>query len=293
MTWTFRRPHQYRPQNRLGHDFRVLLYAAGAMSGVATLSFGDSATLGGTGELAASESMTLSASAIPGNTNPNELVGTAGLTFGENAVLTGSGALVATEPLVIGGSATLGGTNAYQPHMRPKRRPYDVPRFDYHQWDGRRWTIFPYSVNTATSGIGSIALSANGLLRATGALVTSTPLALSASGALLGEGALVGTATITFGQDADLTSGGSGFITAQQGFEFSASGTLTGVGALYGPAELTFDAVAISQALDPPSGEAVMSLQASGTLRNAAEGATIVTAMSFSSTDGLQMFFSA
>ena len=32
---------------------------------------------------------------------------------------------------------------------------------------------------------------------------------------------------------------------------------------------------------------------ASGTLRNAAEGATIVTAMSFSSTDGLQMFFSA
>ena len=90
MTWTFRRPHQYRPQNRLGHDFRVLLYAAGAMSGVATLSFGDSATLGGTGELAASESMTLSASAIPGNTNPNELVGTAGLTFGESAVLTGS-----------------------------------------------------------------------------------------------------------------------------------------------------------------------------------------------------------
>jgi hypothetical protein len=56
---------------------------------------------------------------------------------------------------------------------------------------------------------------------------------------------------------------------------------------------MTLDAEATYVILVPPSGNATMVLGATGRMLNVAEGAGIVDAMAFSSTDDLQMFFSA
>lgn len=295
MTWVYRRPFDYRPQNRLGHDFRAILYAAGALAGTASLTFSESAALTGTGELAASEALTLGASGIPGSGNPNAIEGAGALTFGQNATLSGSGALVGVGAIDLGASSAPSGSNAYQPSQwSKKRRNIDPPPFDYYQWAANRWTIFPYTVSTQTAGIGSVAIGANAVARGTGRLASAANPRFTVTGTITGAGALVGTAGNVFGVGtAALLNGASGSITAQQGFTFGGSGTLRGVGNLYGPADLDFTASATTQTLVPPSGSGELILGATGTLRNAAEGAGIVTSMSFASTDGLQMFFSA
>jgi hypothetical protein len=294
MSWVYRRPFDYRPQNRLGHGFRAILYAAGSMAGVASITTSSAANLGGTANLAAAESLTLTASAVPISTNPNELIGSAPLQFGRNALLRGTGALLAAEPLTFSGSATLSGTNSFQPGAWPKRRRWDLPRFDYHQWDNRRWTIFPYSVNTQTAGIGSVAISGNALIRGTGRLIGVTAPRFTGSGSMVGAGSLAGNVSaFSISGSGTLLDGADGSITADGGWGFSVTGTLTGSGAMYGPADLRFTVSATSQVLVPPSGNANPRFGATGTLRNASAGAGEVTAMSFSTTDGLQMFFSA
>lgn len=294
MSWVYRRPFDYRPSQRLGHGFRVIAFAAGAMAGTASLDFGQAAALGGTGALATSEALTLTASAIPINANPNAAEGVAPLVFGQSAVLTGAGAMAGAGALDFGGSAAPSSANSYQQFMWAKRRRRDDIPYDYYAWERNRWIIFPYTVSTQTAGIGSVALSGNALLRATGRLAGNASPRFVTSGTANAGGGLTASEALTFGVGtAALLNGASGAITAGQSFEFSASGTLTGVGNVYGPADLSFDGSATWQSLVPPSGNAALDFSASGVLRNISEGAGVVDDMSFSSTDDLRMFFSA
>lgn len=263
------------------------------MVGTAALTFGQSAPLTGSGALASSEAMTIAASGIPGNGDPNNITGSAALLFGQNATASGSGAIATSTPLVIGGTGTLAGTNSYQPMMFPRARRQFDPPWNFYQWDSSRWTIFPYTVTTATSGIGSIAIGGDGTLRGTSAAVASAAHVLTATGTLTGSGALAGSSANTFGSNTTLTSGASGAITAFQGFVFDASGTLTGTGNLYGPADMEIGGSATYTIVNPPSGTVPMTIAARGTLINAAEGAGVITVMSFSTQDGLRMYFSA
>lgn len=293
MSWVYRRPFDYRPSQRLGHGFRVIAFAAGAMTGTAAMSFGGTPALSGTGALATSTPLTFGGSAIPTSTNPNELIGSVALQITPAGVLPGAGVLASAEPLTFSTSGTLFQTNAYQPSTWAKRRRRDDIPYDYYAWEARRITIFPYSVSTATAGIGSLAISPTGVLTASGILQGSSASAFGATASPQAGGGLAGTGPLVFTPSGTMTGTASGSIAAGQSFTFGATGTLTGAGALYGPSDMAFGATATSVSLVPPSGSASMAFTTTGRLRNASAGAGTVTDIFFATSDGLDIFLNA
>lgn len=291
MSYVFRPPHNYRTKR--GDALFLLLAAASAVSGTAANTFANTGTLRGTGALAGTCPLAFSNSGTV--TQPNgALAGSAALTFADATNLTGTGALLGACALTITPTATGSSANALQPAMRVKYRRLPTIPWDYSHSQGRV-SIFPYSVSTATAGIGSVAFQCDAILRGTGRLAGNAAVGFSNSGSMVAGGNLAGQVgdVLSFTPTATLTAGANGQVSGNAGFALTESGLLTGTANLVGNSFIDIGATGSLAVPIPTTASVAMVFGGSGTLRNTTEGSGVITAMSFASTDGLQMFFSA
>jgi hypothetical protein len=138
---------------------------SGVIAGSTTLTFGQSGAIKGTGALAGSSALTFGQSgAIKG---AGALAGTSALTFGQSGAITGAGVIAGSTSLVFGASGTL-----------------DQP-------------------SGAIAGTATLTFGASGALGGAGALSGSAALLFDASGTFATP--LAGTATISFGASGTIT----------------------------------------------------------------------------------------
>lgn len=270
MSWIYRRPADYRakPSNLF-----ALLAVASATSGTAAVSIAATGTMTGSGAMAGSASITSDASATPlGST----LAGTIGITASAVAAPTALGQMTGSADWAFANSGVLAGDVAYQLNIRhrPVRRLVLQPWYS-HQQD--KLVIFPYSQAAGIGGQSDLAFTPTGTLRATGKLIGALAQTLGATGSLTAAGALAGTAAITITPTGDCADGASGAVTGVSALAFTASATALAEGALSGVAAAVFDAVIATGSITQISGESVMLLSVSGTIRGLTIGAVTRT----------------
>lgn len=243
-------------------DFLPAAAPSGAMSGTASMTFGQSGTLVGAGALAGNNGMTFGQTGTL--RGAGALVGTAPMTFAQTGALAGAGALSGTNGMMFGqtgtlrGSATLAGTATTTFGQTGSLAGAGALSGTAPMTFGQFGQLDQPS--GAMSGTAAMVFSQTGTLRGAGALVGSASMTFGQTGALAGAGALsgtvavvfgqtgtlrgggalVGTATLTFGQSGTLDQPASGAISGTASMAFSQSGLLRGAGALSGIASLTF-----------------------------------------------------
>jgi hypothetical protein len=204
--------------------------AAGAISGTASITFGQSGSLAGSGALAGTapvvfdESGNLTGSgALSGGapatfgqqgtgTLVAEASGAAAATFGQSGSLQGDGALAGTAPTQFGQQGSLLGDGALA-----GTAPTQFGQQGSLLGDG------------ALAGTAPAVFGQSGSLAGSGALAATTQVTFGQSGALEGAGALSGTAAVVFDQSGDLQGIAAGDISGTASIAFGQSGDLQGI----------------------------------------------------------------
>lgn len=291
--YVYRRPPDWRPKIDVG--LFVILAAAGATSGVADISVTPTGALTGAGQLAGTCALTMSADAVGGGIGGNVLTGTADMSIGVGAAtLTGSGALLGVAATTFGDNATASGANALQLMQRMPPRRFDIVPFPYEWWNNRV-TIFPYAVNSATTGIASLAISADGTLRGAGQLVGNALETFGATAVIGGTGALAGsTALFEFTPTGAITGTASGAIAGALSFALDGSATLTGTAGAVGNSLIAFGGVGAIGSGRPILGTSAITMTLSGTISDQVpEPAAPPVDVRFSYGDNFSVVFSA
>lgn len=276
--------------------------SSGAISGTATVTFGQSGALTGAGALAGSTAVTFGQS---GNIKgAGALAGTAATVFGQSGALTGSGAMVASAAVTFGQSGALTGAGALSGSSAwsfgqsgalvgsgalAGNTAWAFGQSGALTGSGAlagssAWTFGQSGTLTnltagAISGTASMTFAQSATLAGAGALAGSSAVVFGQSGALTGAGALSGTSALTFGQSGALT--GAGALIGSTAWTFSQSGAITGSGALSGSSALTFGQSGTLTGSSPGamSGSAAMTFGQSGALTGvgALAGTTALT----------------
>lgn len=250
-------------------DFPISAATPGALSGTASITFGQTGALTGAGALAGSATITFSQTGLLRGTGI--LAGTSTITFSQTGALGGSGALVGASTIIFGQSGNLLGAGALS----------GASSITFSQTGDLKGA-------GALSGSTTITFSQTGDLQnlTAGAISGTASITFSQTGSLAGAGALVGAAAISFTQLGALT--GSGALAGTAAVTFNQAGDLKGAGALIGAAAITFNQAADLKAAGALAGTAAITLSQTGNLTNGSPGALEGTAaITFSATGDL------
>jgi fibronectin-binding autotransporter adhesin len=201
------------------------LGGSGALAALSSNKFTPTGALNGSGALAGAISAIFSATATGTNILPGSIVGSTTVTFSPSAALSGTANLAGTSANTFTASGVLKGAGALA---------------------GTSLVTFSPSGSLAGSetlaGLSSNVFTPSASLTGAGRLIGSAANLFTVSGALTGSGALAGLSANIFSATATLTSLGSGAISGLSSALFSGSASLSGDGALAGASNLFFTA---------------------------------------------------
>lgn len=245
------------------------LSAGGGLAASSAITFGGTSTLRGIGALAGSSALAFTESAVPNN---GAMVGTANLVFDASL---GSG-LFASEPVTLTASATLQGTGNLQGTslLLFGSATSLTPTGMF----GNASMLFFGSMGPSFRGIGTPIVKRYGNLYPSAPsivdlsprnpiqskLVGSASISIGATATVVGIGYISGSASLTFGGIG--VAGGATDATAS--LVFSSTATPRADGALAGTATLTFGGAGSIVSKVAPSGNAIMTISAFGTINH-------------------------
>lgn len=260
MSWVYRRPPDFRSKpSRLF----LLLYAASAITGSADSAFATTGTLTGSGALAGVASLSFSNSATP---VPDNLIGTASLVLDASATIQGAGALAGAAAQTFATSGAPSFSTAFDVVLfKQKRRQWREQQFDYSRYN--RLTIFPLSTESTISGQCDVSFGAtSGTLVGIAATSGAVSLTTAVSGSLLGSGSLAGSSAVTFTVEGTAIGTPSGSIAGIAASIITPTATLGGIGRLEGAASSIFTCSLIQGSIVQVFGVADFAISVSGAL---------------------------
>ena len=217
---------------------------SGAMSGTASLTFGQTGALTGTGNMTASAALTFGQTgglsgrgALTGATSltfgqtgnaiaVGLMTGSTSLTFGQSGSLAGSGQMVGSTSLSFGQTGVLGGIGALTgsaPIVFQISGTLDVP-----------------GGSGEMQGSASLTFGSTATLTATAALSGSTSLTFGQAATIIGLANISGTTSLLFGQSGQLI--GSGLMQGSTALIFDSQGQMVGTGVMQGTSAVVFGA---------------------------------------------------
>jgi len=255
----FRRPTDYRVKPS---PLFLLLAIASAANGTADITITPTGTLGGSGSLAGTCSIGLTAEAASTGGN---LSGTAAGVFGAAATLNAGSAAAGVCALTFSNSAAPSGDVAYPISQRKSVRRWAQPPYDFTSYQ-QRMVIMSLATETGIFGQADIIFTPTATLRATGALAGAAGATFGGTGTLRGSGAFAGSSDIAFTPEGDLDDTPTGDLAGASSLVFDGSADIVATGAFFGASANTVVAAASLGSQQPIQGTTALTFSVSGVI---------------------------